>query len=196
VTDDPSSEQAWRELLELLTPIHDAARASARRMALSCPDGDDLFQEAVLKAVRKLPQLRDRARFGAWFYAVMLSVHRSRARRTFWKRLIGLEAVMVSGAEPASREQRPDEESRQANRLSNALARLPAVQREAIVLHELDGYTMEEIAAMQRVSVSAVKTRVARGRARLRAHYERLGFGAGSAATGAADTGQEEVIHG
>jgi hypothetical protein len=43
------------------------------------------------------------------------------------------------------------------------------------VLHEVDGYSMEEIAAMQRVSVAAAKSRVARGRERLRRHYERLG---------------------
>lgn len=196
MTDDLYFEQAWRELIGLLTPIHDAARASARRMATSCPDGDDLFQEAVLKAVRKLPQLRDRERFGAWFYAVMLSVHRSRARRTFWKRLIGLETAMASGFEPTSGDRPLDEESRRAHRLSHALARLPAVQREAIVLHDLDGYTMEEIAGMQEVSVSAVKTRVSRGRARLKAHYERMGFGAGSVSTRSADAGHEEWIHG
>ena len=196
MTDDQYSEQAWQEFLELLTPIHDAARASARRMATSCPDGDDLFQEAVLKAVRALSLLRERSRFAAWFYAVMLSVHRSRARRTFWKRLIGLETVMASGSEPASGDRPLDEESRRANRLSEALGRLPAVQREAIVLHDLDGYTMEEIAGMQCVSVSAVKTRVSRGRARLKAHYERMGFGAGNASTRSADTGHEEWIHG
>jgi RNA polymerase sigma-70 factor (ECF subfamily) len=195
VTDDPRHD--WQFLLELLEPIHDAARASARRMAASCPDGDDLFQEAVVRALRKLPGLRDRGRFGAWFYAVMLSVHRSRARRAFWKRLIGLETVMDSGLEPVAPGRSADEETMRAGRLTAALAKLPAVQREAIVLHDLDGYPMDDVAAMQGVTTSAVKTRVSRGRARLREHYRRLGVvGLASRAADAADTVPGEVMNG
>ena len=150
-------------------------------MAGSCPDGDDLFQEAVIRALGKLAQLRDPARFPAWFYAVMLSVHRSRARRGFWRRFVGLDAEHAPRREPIAGGATIDEEALRSRRLSSALARLPAVQREAIVLHDLDGYRMEEIAEMQRVTVSAVKSRVSRGRVARRRHYERLGFGSGAA---------------
>jgi hypothetical protein len=44
------------------------------------------------------------------------------------------------------------------------------------VMFEVDGYPIEEIAAMQGVSLSAVKSRLARGRERLRRHYERMGY--------------------
>ena len=172
----PADEhEAWRQLLELLAPIHDSARASARRMARSRADGDDLFQEAVVRAHRKLSGLRERERFAGWFYAVMLSVHRSRARRLFWRRLVGLEILTETGREPADAQRPIDDESQRAARLAKALATLPAVQREAVVLHDLDGFTMEEVARMQQVTISAVKTRVMRGRTRLRRHYERLG---------------------
>jgi len=50
------------------------------------------------------------------------------------------------------------------------------VQREAIVLFELDGYSLEEIATIQGVTLSAVKTRLARGREKLRQFYERHGW--------------------
>ena len=56
------------------------------------------------------------------------------------------------------------------------LAGLPAVQREAVVLFEIEGFSVEEIAAMQEVTVSAVKSRLARGRDRLRRAYQRLGL--------------------
>ena len=100
-----------------------------------------------------------------------------------------------------------EEQRRQAARASRALAALPAVQREAVVLFELEGYPVEEIAALQGVSASAVKSRLARGRARLRRTYERWGFGprqgrpdtgpAGLAATPApAPAAQEGEPHG
>ncbi len=57
-----------------------------------------------------------------------------------------------------------------------ALATLPAVQREAVVLCDIDGYDLAEVAEMQAVSLSAVKSRLVRGRARLRRYYERLGW--------------------
>ena len=63
--------------------------------------------------------------------------------------------------------------------MSRALARLPAEQREAVVLFELEGFGIEAIAAVQKVSPSAVKSRLARGRARLARIYERWGFGPG-----------------
>jgi hypothetical protein len=48
-----------------------------------------------------------------------------------------------------------------------------------VVLFELEGFSIEEIAALQQVSASAVKSRLARGRARLRRIYERWGLGPG-----------------
>jgi hypothetical protein len=45
-----------------------------------------------------------------------------------------------------------------------------------VVLFELERFSIEEVAALQGVSHSAVKSRLARGRKRLRRHYGRLGF--------------------
>ena len=50
---------------------------------------------------------------------------------------------------------------------------LPAEQRETIVLFELEGWQVDEIAALHKVSPSAVKSRLARGRDRLRAYYQK-----------------------
>jgi RNA polymerase sigma-70 factor, ECF subfamily len=172
---EETSEERWARLVALLEPIHQRTRATARRLARTRADGDDLFQEAVLHAHRKLPALRDESRFPGWFYAVLLSVHRSRARRAAWRRFLSLEREMERGFDP------PDaaggeglEERWRAERASRALASLPAVQREAVVLFEVEGYSVEEVAAWQKATVPAVKARLQRGRARLRRHYERI----------------------
>jgi RNA polymerase sigma-70 factor (ECF subfamily) len=162
-------ERARQErLMALLGPLHDGARLTARRLCRSNADGDDLFHEAVLRALDKLDELRDSERFRAWFYAVMLSVHRRRYRRSFWRRLIPLGELR---SEPA----RGDESDAYAGaqRMARALATLAPEAREAIVLFELEGFTLEELAALHHESLSAVKSRLARARARLRRHYER-----------------------
>jgi RNA polymerase sigma-70 factor (ECF subfamily) len=170
-------DASWTRLIALLAPIHDQVRRTARRLARDSAEGDDLFQETVLRAYRKLSGLRDPERFRGWLYAVLWSVHRRRSRRAFWRRFLSLENEMARGFEPAG-EPGTDEirMNRRAERVSRALATLPAVQREAVVLFELEGFSVEEIAELQKVSVSAVKSRLQRGRGRLRRFYEREGL--------------------
>jgi RNA polymerase sigma-70 factor (ECF subfamily) len=169
--------ESWTRLMSLLSPLHDSAVATARRLSRSATDGDDLFQEAVLRAYEKLPSLRDEAAFRSWFYALLLNMHRNRSRRGFWQRFFSLEGDMAPGFEPMGEDGGAwERERRQAERASRVLAGLPAVQREAVVLFEVEGFSVEEIAAMQEVSVSAVKSRLVRGRDRLRRGYARLGL--------------------
>jgi RNA polymerase sigma-70 factor (ECF subfamily) len=164
----------WQELLDLLGPIQEDVQLFARRIARSNAEGDDVFQDAVFRAAHKLSSLRDRGRFKAWMYSIVVSVHRTRCRRGFWRRLISTsdedapEPVGEDGSAWA-------EEQASARRAANALATLRAPQREAIVLFELHGYSLEEIAEIQRASLSSVKSRLTRGRERLRRFYAELG---------------------
>jgi RNA polymerase sigma-70 factor, ECF subfamily len=169
-----ANQNRWEELMPLLAPIHDQARLLARRVARCNAEGDDLFQEAVLRALDKLPALRDRDRFRPWFYRILLSQHRSRYRRGFWRRFLSLEpgtAAEVAGDDGV----RSADERAGAARAARALATLPAAQREAVVLAELLDCSLEEIAEIQQASLPAVKSRVSRGREALRRYYRRIG---------------------
>ena len=174
----------WDQLLALLEPVHAPCRLFARRIAGSNADGDDLFHEALLRAAAKLHTLRDPKRFRPWLHQVIVSVHRSHYRRSFWRRLVPRDArTDDSGPGPlddghgASLDGHPGgadgwvNQRASADRAARALATLPPAQREAIVLFELFGYGVDEVADIQRCSVSAVKSRLSRGRARLRRFY-------------------------
>jgi RNA polymerase sigma-70 factor (ECF subfamily) len=147
---EKAEEARRRRFLSLLGPLHDRARLSARRLCRSNADGDDLFQEA------------------AWFYAVLLSVHRERSRRGFWTRFFGLDRDKQEEAAPPRAPHALEDDYAEASRLKQALSRLPAEQREAVVLFEVDGYSLQEVAELQGSSVGAVKSRLLRGRQRLR----------------------------
>jgi RNA polymerase sigma-70 factor (ECF subfamily) len=158
-------EPAPQRFRRLVEPLHDRALAFARCLCRSHADGDDLFQEALIRALAKLDGLRDDAAFRSWLYRVIVSVHRTRSRRPFWRRLIPL-----AGTEPAE-DARPGDSLGGADRARAALAALPAEQREAIVLFEIEGWSVDEIAGVTGVSASAIKSRLSRGRERLRAIY-------------------------
>jgi RNA polymerase sigma-70 factor (ECF subfamily) len=158
-------ERPTQRLCRLLEPLHAELRACARRLCRSSADGDDLFQEAALRALGKIDMLESEEAFRAWFYRVLLSVHRNRLKRSFWSRLVPIgdrEPAADSGVDVGG-----------AERIRLALASLPSVQREAIVLHDLQELSVEEIAEVQGVSESAVKSRLARGRRQLRSIYKK-----------------------
>jgi len=188
---DQDRARRWERLSRLLEPIHDKAAATARNLCRTSGDGDDLYQEAVLRAFEKLHTLRDEARFRSWFFAVLLSIHRSRHRRSFWKRFLPLDSVPPEAPSLAGEDGRDREDALlAARRAAWALSRIPAEQREAVVLHDLQGFTMGEVAAMQGVTEAAVKSRVLRGRDKLRRTYRRLGRddpGSGTAGMETAD---------
>lgn len=152
------------------------ALAFARSISKSRADGDDLFQEALVRAFHKIDQLRDDGAFRYWLYRVIVSVHRNRCRKAFWSRLVPL------GGDERSPERAIDDTLGATDRARLALASLPAEQREAIVLFEIEGWQIDEIAELSGTSISAIKSRLARGRARLRTFYmKRLGAAAAPA---------------
>ncbi len=173
---EPIASEDWSLMLRLLAPIHEKASATARRLGRTSDEGDDLYQEAMLHAARKIGALRDEAKFQPWFFAILLSKHRTSARRAFWRRFLPLE----SPPESRGLADRPpgfgEEEWLRSRRMNAALAALPAGEREAVVLFELQGFSTEEIAAMQDVSPSSVRSRLTRGRRRLAGVYVRRGW--------------------
>lgn len=165
----------WNRLTRLLKPIHAQAMATARRLCRSVQDGDDLYQETVLRAYDKLDGLRDETRFRPWFFATLLSRHRTRMRRPR-RESVSLEDLVGGRNEPVGMDGASwAEEKRRAERAARALAGLKPVQREAIVLHDIEGIPVHEVAEMQGVTPSAVKSRLSRGRERLRQFYLRHG---------------------
>jgi RNA polymerase sigma-70 factor (ECF subfamily) len=159
-----------QRFLRLIEPHHASALAFARCLCRSDADGDDVFQSALVRALERLDQLRDENAFRAWFYRIVVSIHRNRVKQPFWRRAVPLDDDHASGSASA------DDALAGSQRARIALATLPAEQRETIVLFEIEGMTIEEIAALHNTSISAVKSRLVRARDRLRSVYtKRLG---------------------
>ena len=155
----------WRALEAALRPfVTRRVRAEA--------DADDVLQDVFLRMQRGLPELRDDERFGPWVYQVTRSAlaehHRTAARHP-----LAIEPPDDAEAPDAAPEDDDADVARRvASSLSLFVSMLPSPYREALTLTELESRTQREAAEMLGVSLSGMKSRVQRGRERLRAALE------------------------
>ena len=125
------------------------------RMQLSCAaDREDAVQETLRRAWEKRDRLRDVRFMQTWTVRILLNVCRDMQRRR--RRETPTDELPDRAAEPEDRA------------LIDALRALDDKLRLPIVLHYIEGYSVEETAAMLRWPQGTVKSRMNRGRQRLR----------------------------
>lgn len=122
-------------------------------------DAEDVMQEVFLKRLYRAPHFDSPEHEKRWLYRVALNQCKDE-----WKRRhrsdLPLEAAALVAVPPAQRE------------LLEQVAALPEKLRTVIHLHYYEGYSIEEIAQVLGISVSAVKMRMKRGRDALRKEQE------------------------
>ena len=141
--------------------------AYARRLTRSAADADDLVQGTFERAFRSWRDLREPAACRAWMFRIarnlQLNRQRSAAARPELRLVDEDEADQLLGPVlPPERAERLAEHDLEA-----ALGRLPAEQRDAVLLCDLWGFEYEEIASITGSALGTVRSRIARGRAKL-----------------------------
>jgi len=120
-------------------------------------DAEDVAQQALLKGLANIKELRDDERFGAWIGRIAKNLCIDFIRRQKFK-----QNAFVNRAE-ANRSS-----SKEYPELEGALAKLPQDSRLALVLYYFDGRSTKNIAETFEISEAAVQTRVSRARKQLR----------------------------
>ena len=126
----------------------------------------DLVQASFVKAYTSLGFCRDRDRFGAWLFRILVNACKDhlKSRR---RRDVSLDDDTVHPA--AASDPLSDLERTEARaQMRTALAKLPDSLRAAFVLKHVEGMSYEEIAAIMKTSVPALKMRVHRAREMLK----------------------------
>lgn len=147
--------------------------ATCRRLLGDAHDAEDAFQATFLILARKAGMLRDPDLLGPWLHGVahrVASQARVLASRQASRDRQGARAEAVEAPEP-------DADRRDLRRvIDEELSRLPEGYRAAVVLCHLEGLTHEEAAERLRCPVGTVRSRLARGRDRLRDRLARRGL--------------------
>ena len=170
VTDDPDAALLTRHLAgdpaaftEIFRRHRDQLWAVALRTTGDPEDAADAVQEALISAMRHAASFRGDAKVSTWLHRIVVNACLDRLRRRAAHPTSPLpdddHTPSITRDDYADRDTAAD--------VHAALATLPVEQRAAIVLVDIEGYPVDEAAAMLDVPSGTVKSRCARGRAKL-----------------------------
>jgi RNA polymerase sigma-70 factor (ECF subfamily) len=149
---------------QLLEAYHPKAEAFCRRLTGNLADGDDLYHDAILLAWRKFDSLREHDSFKPWLYRIIVNIHKGQMRG-IWRRLFRPLAEQETEVLPFS-----DPTNQLAARIlvQKALRQLSAKDRALIILFEIEGWSIGELANLEGKPEGTIKSRLARTRAAMR----------------------------
>lgn len=135
-----------------------------RRLVGHDPDlAADIAQEVWIQIFRALPSFRGDAQFGTWAHRIAVNRTLNALRKA--RRLGRLE---VDIEEDSSAVEMDSDRAFLAASIEEAAARLPAGARTVFVLHDVEGYTHDDIARELGITTGASKSQLFKARARLR----------------------------
>jgi RNA polymerase sigma-70 factor (ECF subfamily) len=125
-------------------------------------DAEDALQDALISAFRRADQFRGDAAVTTWLHRIVVNASLDRIRRRTARPTVPLPD------EPAIADLRDDLGQRETQlAVLDALAQLPEDQRDAVLLVDLEGYSVIEAAAILGCPEGTIKSRCSRGRKRL-----------------------------
>lgn len=143
-----------------------------RRFAIgltgNAPDGDDLCQVTIERALNNREKWAAGSRLDSWMYRIMRNawIDETRATRRRGETFVAEEAGLSVGGEGGQ------EAAVELSNVDRALGKLPEDQREAVLLVMVEGYAYKEAAEIVGCPVGTLNSRLVRGRDALLALLE------------------------
>lgn len=147
----------------------------ALRMTSNREDAAELSQEVFLRVYRHLDRFRGGSTLKTWVFRIALNCCRSRHRRRrllFWEPRSEEDNVLDRIVDTKPTPERDALNLSLGREVGEALAAVPRAFREAVVLRDIYGLTYGEISSVLEVRIGTVRSRIARGRERLRRALE------------------------
>ncbi|MEU6310374.1 RNA polymerase sigma factor SigM [Streptomyces sp. NPDC047014] len=154
---------------EIVRRHRDRLWAVALRTLRDREEAADAVQDALVSAYRAAGGFRGESAVTTWLHRITVNACLDRARKASSRRTAPLDDTerLESLLEPHESAEAPAEREELHRQLIAALGTLPAEQRAALVLVDMQGYPVAEAARILDVPPGTVKSRCARGRAKL-----------------------------
>jgi RNA polymerase sigma-70 factor, ECF subfamily len=164
----PEPAQASPESRAAMLRAMPHLRAFAISLTGSVDQADDLVQEALVRGLRHIDSFQPGTSMQAWLFTILRNQFHTSFRRR--RREVEDPDGVIAGMLSCAPEQHGHLDFQD---MRTALARLPADQREALLLVSAEGFSYEEAAAVCGIKIGTIKSRINRARARL---AELLGY--------------------
>ncbi|MFT6166839.1 MAG: RNA polymerase sigma-70 factor (ECF subfamily) [Vicingaceae bacterium] len=151
-----------KQFLDLYNPVHEAFARFCHAKAYGLLEPEDLISESVLCALEKFGTLKSHDAFLSFLFSIATNILHKKNRRLKFRGNYHESEAFVLKDEGIDAETRLD-----VVILYDALNQLPNAQKEALILFEISGFSIKEIADIQNARLSAVKQRLKRGRTAL-----------------------------
>lgn len=141
------------------------------RMCTNQEDAQDCLQEAMLRIYRSIAGFKGQSSFATWVYRVTMNTCLDELRKKKNKQTTSLDSLLDTGWLPSDDYDTPERhaiESEQNRAIRSAIAELPEDMRSAVVLRDIQGFSYDEISVMLGINVGTIKSRISRGREKLR----------------------------
>lgn len=160
--------QAFEELMQ----SHESRiYAIALRMMGNREDAQDCAQEAMVRIYRAMGSFKDQSALATWIYRITMNTCLDELRRRKARKVTSLDSLVDNGWSPTDTGDTPEEHGlrvEKQNALNQAIQSLPDDMRAAIILRDVKGYSYDEIASILDANVGTIKSRISRGREKLR----------------------------
>ena len=160
--------QAFEELMQ----SHESRiYAIALRMMGNREDAQDCAQEAMVRIYRAMGSFKGQSALATWIYRITMNTCLDELRRRKARKVTSLDSLVDNGWSPTDTGDTPEEHGlrvEKQNALNQAIQSLPDDMRAAIILRDVKGYSYDEIASILDANVGTIKSRISRGRDKLR----------------------------
>jgi len=156
-----------KAFLEAYQPCHDAFVRYCTAIAYGKIEAEDLVQDVLATAWKNFDQIREKDKL--LHYMMRVAKHKV---YSFLRKPKYQEEIAEHYAENLRSKGVSADVVLDIQELYRMLDKLPFAQKQAIILFEISGFSMKEIAAIQDSTEGAVKTKISRGRAKLKSFYE------------------------
>ncbi|WLR41770.1 sigma-70 family RNA polymerase sigma factor [Bacillus carboniphilus] len=158
-------------LYELVLDYSDELKRIAYLYVNIHVEADDIVQEVFISCYKNLSKFRSDASYKTWLIRITINKCKDYRRKWHVKNIINKSEIEINDVEKSSDDLIIEQENN--NEMIKQLSLLPPKYKDVLILHYYQEMTMEEISTVLKLNINTVKSRIYRGKDRLKDQLER-----------------------
>ncbi|MEJ8554853.1 RNA polymerase sigma factor [Tepidibacter sp. Z1-5] len=133
-------------------------------------DAMDISQEALIKVYRYIKNFNQKSSFSTWLYRIVMNTCLDYIKKNEKNKVIPINEEIINNQETyiESNPEKILDKKIETQQIRDAIEKLSPIQKNAIILRDIQGFSYEEIANITECSLGTVKSRIKRGRENLK----------------------------